>query len=119
MGHATDRRGGRLKPPLEQYLLEIEQELWAWLTDNHYRTAAHDVRLRMRRKGVLPTSGRGGLPEGYRDWVACQKWNTLWWDGGMASQPYVLMAEFSVYEMVQQRFADYLKSIQQILSGGE
>jgi len=61
------------------------------------------------------TKGSDKLPGTYRIWQDCQKWDKLWWDGGIANQPYVLMLEFSVCEMVHQRFEDYLKNVGKIL----
>jgi len=119
MGYEKTRRGGRLEPPLERHLLEFEQAIWGWLVTNHYKTAGDKVRLRMRREGLLPSSGAGQLPDSYRTWATCQRLNVLWWDGGLANQPYVLMVEFEVCEMVQHRFASYLKNVNQILSGGK
>ena len=34
------------------------------------------------------------MPEVYTTYQQCKTWGKLWWDGGIADQPYFLMMEF-------------------------
>ena len=55
------------------------------------------------------------MPEVYRLWRMCQNNNSLWWPGGMANQPHLLMMEFVVCNNVRQQFQADLINMEKIL----
>jgi hypothetical protein len=65
----------------------------------------------------VPPGAQGARPHVYSIWLRCKQWGTLWWQGGIADQPYVLMAEFAVCENVQSQFLNWQANINAILRG--
>lgn len=113
---AQKRIGGRIAP-LIAHLRELEDALLSSLRHRHYKGASHSVQLAMRRKGLVPPRTHGVLdqPQVYSTWLRCKRYDILWWDGAMANQPYVLMAEFDVCENIQSQLMNWKNTVQTIL----
>jgi hypothetical protein len=79
----------------------------------HYRTSLPDAKRNLHRAGILPTNMAIKEPVSYRLWRMCEDHDTLWWDGGIARQPYVLMLEFQACRLAQAEFLEWLKDITQ------
>lgn len=43
---------------------------------------------------MFPDGLNPQVPDVYLTFIQCRRWNKLWWDGAMADQPHLLMAEF-------------------------
>ena len=69
----------------------------------------------MRKQALLPIGPDEPMPYVYSMWDRCKQWNTLWWQGGIAAQPHVLMAEFNVCDKVTQQFQSYNQDIAKFL----
>lgn len=45
------------------------------------------------------------MPAVYSRYLQCKAWHKLWWPGGLADQPYLLMQEFDACRAGEQEFA--------------
>ena len=83
-----------------------------------YQSLSPDKQKAMRKQALMPTNQEAEMPEAYRLWRTCKDWNTLWWDGGLSSQPHLLVLEFSVCAAAQQEFQEYSTNVERILTNG-
>jgi len=72
----------------------------------------------MRKAALLPGNVDAEMPEPYRLWRICKRWNKLWWAGGMADQPHILMMEFAVCAAADAQFQGDLANMEKILTSG-
>ena len=70
----------------------------------------------MRKEALLPANLEAEMPEVYRTWKTCKEWGVLWWEGGLAAQPHLLMLEFSVCQNASTEFQDQLINMERILA---
>ena len=77
----------------------------------HYETAHPDLRKRLRANAILPEDLKAEMPEVYRLWRTCKRWNHLYWPGGIANQPHILMLEFAICEKTKDDFDVYLSQM--------
>lgn len=108
---------GGMITPFARHLRELEDALLALLRNRHYKQLSHSGQVAMRRKGLVPPGTMNAQPQVYSIWLRCKQWDTLWWQGGLSAQPYVLMAEFAVCESVQARFNNWRANVSAILRG--
>ena len=73
----------------------------------------------MRAGAILPVNWEAEMPEAYRLWRSCKKWEKLFWDGGIANQPHILMMEFTVCERTSDQFDRYASGLPAILAKGK
>ena len=71
----------------------------------------------MRKKSLVPANVDAEMPEPYRLWRICKQWDKLWWPGGIANQPHILMMEFAVCAIASAYFQDEAAHRGRILSG--
>lgn len=58
--------------------------------DQHFKSPLRNY----RPEHVFPDGLNPQVPDVYLTYLQCKRWNTLWWDGALAEQPHILMAEF-------------------------
>lgn len=73
----------------------------------------------MRRSGFLPPNLGAIQPLSYRLWRSCEDHGTLWWDGGIARQPHLLMLEFQCCRMAQASFMQWMGDIEAAVVAAE
>ena len=88
-----------------------------WLEAQSYDAASPDKQRAMRKAALMPSNVKATVPEPYRLWRMCKKWNTLWWGGGISNQPHILMLEFMVCEAATAQWQDDLANMEKILRG--
>ncbi len=62
-----------------------------------YKSLIQDMRSGLRKAKQdywFPDGEPDQMPEVYGLYQQCHEWNTLWWPGGIADQPHILMMEF-------------------------
>lgn len=88
-----------------------------WLEASRYRSMLPDKQKAMRKQALMPINPGAEMPGAYRLWRTCKEWDTLWWDGGLATQPHLLMLEFSACAAAHHDSQDDVASIERILNG--
>lgn len=101
--------------PLAIHLQNLEQAVREWLEANYYASAPSEKRRAMRKAALLPLNQDAEMPEPYRLWRMCQ--THLWWPGGIADQPHLLMLEFAVCDSMHQQFQGELANMEKIIGG--
>lgn len=96
---------------LRRHLEELEAAIGNWLEYTYYDQASPDMQRKMRAAAMIPSGGATSQPLAYRLWRSCQNNNCLWWDGGMANQPVVLMMEFAVCKRAMDDYQSYVDSV--------
>lgn len=94
----------------------LEQAVHDWLEANNYNQVTPERQREMRRAALVPQNPDAEMPEVYRLWRQAKRWDKLWWPGGIANQPHILMMEFSVCEAAHAQFQDELLNMENILS---
>lgn len=70
----------------------------------------------MRREALVPPLTRPVVyPEILNIYMKMERWKRLWWSGGLARQPYVLMEELQVAKVTHDRFLQYAQNVQNII----
>jgi len=100
------------------HLDELEEAVGTWLEAAFYKSATPDRKRALNRAGLMPAL-KAEMPPVYRLWRLCQDNNTLWWSGGMAAQPHILMMEFEVCKQAHANFLEYAADVQRIVSETE
>jgi|AACY02.18.fsa_nt_gi hypothetical protein len=72
----------------------------------------------MRQFALVPKNQSAEMPEPYRIWLQCRANDTLWWSGGIADQPHVLMREFNRCRIAESIFREQLENYKAIMTGG-
>ena len=69
-----------------------------WLEVAAFEALDNDAKKVARMEGRIPINMAAEMPEVYRLWRMCKDSNVLFWPGGMADQPRILMMEFQACE---------------------
>ena len=69
-----------------------------WLEVAAYNALSNDAKKVARMEGRIPLNMAAEMPEVYRLWRSCKDHNALYWPGGIADQPHILMLEFQACE---------------------
>ena len=80
-----------------------------WLERVLFMSAPAEKQRELRKEGRLPRTlspEESPIPPTYTIWQQCRKNDTLWWDGGLADQPHILMLDFDIYERVVRRYPE-------------
>jgi len=72
----------------------------------------------MRKKALSPFNPEVEMPVVYRLYRRCANHDVLWWDGGLANQPHILMIEFEACEIGENNWKEQRKNIERILFKG-
>lgn len=104
-----------MKSRLSQHLEQLESAVSEWLEYTFYEQAHPDMQRKMRKAAMIPSGSNVNQPPVYRLWRSCQSANCLWWDGGIANQPVVLMMEFAVCRKVTAEHSGYVTSVLNIV----
>lgn len=100
------------------HLEQLERAVGEWLEAAFYKAASPEEKRAINLSGLIPAL-KVEMPPAYRLWRLCQDNNTLWWDGGMAAQPRVLMMEFEACRHASNEFASYLDDMKRIIQDAQ
>ena len=103
--------------PLKKHLEALEGAVFDWLELQSYEDASIETQVQLRREALMPGNMKAEMPEPYRLWRACERHNKLFWDGGIADQPHILMMEFSACERATQSFQKHIEKLRTKLHG--
>ena len=79
-----------------------------WLEVAAYEALDADAKKVARMEGkILHLNMAAEMPEVYRLWRMCKDSNVLFWPGGMADQPRILMMEFQACERATRQVTKY------------
>ena len=70
----------------------------------------------MRKAALTPTQSDTRMPPVYRLWRLCENNNKLWWRGGMAAQPKLLMMEFEACRRAWEGLQSYVGDIHKTIA---
>ncbi|KRT69458.1 MAG: hypothetical protein XU15_C0011G0140 [candidate division NC10 bacterium CSP1-5] len=62
-------------------------------------------------ESALFPEGVQKMPEVYWLYRKCRTWNSLWWPGGVASQPHILMNEFEACASGESDFREWMDQV--------
>ena len=95
--------GGRLKAHLESIKQAVRESLK--YQEYQRRVAIPGTTLTLLPKAaIFPNGEPDGVPDVYLMYRDCVDWGRLWWDGGIADQPHLLMLEFSACRAAEHDF---------------
>jgi len=69
-----------------------------WLELAAFNALSNDEKKVRRMEGKLPVNMAAEMPGPYRLWRLCRDNDTLYWPGGLADQPFILLMEFQACE---------------------
>ena len=101
---------------LVEHLDALKQAVVAWLERSHYESAPEERQRAMRKQALVPDV-TVGMPEPYRLWSFCRRKNSMWYNGGVADQPYIQMLEFGVCEQAYGIFRSQVVMTERLLRG--
>lgn len=110
--------GGSKLGPLQEHLEALEEAVLEYLEASYYRNSRSSTQAAMRQFALTPQNPEAQMPEPYRIWLQCRANDTLWWSGGIADQPHILMREFNRCRIAEKIFGEQLENYRAIISGG-
>lgn len=82
----------------------------------HYESAPNDEQMLLRKAALVPRMD-AEMPEPYRLWRTCERHGKLFWQGGIADQPHILMLEFEACESARNAFTEEVRNMMNVLKG--
>jgi hypothetical protein len=96
----------------------LEEAVLEYLEASYYRNSQSRVQAAMRQFALVPANANAQMPEPYRIWTQCKSNDMLWWSGGIADQPHILMREFNRCRIAEKIFGEQLENYRAIMSRG-
>lgn len=104
--------------PLVSHLDRLEDEVIKWLRASFYESLDPGQQVKVRSKFPhLLVKEDIDMPEPYRIWRTCERYGSLWWEGGISNQPYIMGLEHAVCENAWNLWQEELQGIAKIVRG--